>query len=153
MDWLNKYADIWVNMVYEYVKISFGLLIKPKSTFKELCENTEGSLISPSLYFVINILIMQIVAFVISKVANKTSISSIMPSSGMFVLPVLGEVGASYVFGLIGFHIGAAIVLLVLTKVIKNSTENFVRIKNAVMYSSVITVVLGLLDFVITFLF
>lgn len=149
MDWLNKYADIWVNMVYEYVKTSFELLRKPKRAFRDLCENTEGRLISPSLYFVTNILIMQIVVFVSSKVANKTSLSSIVPSSGMFVLPVLGEVGASYIFGLIGFHIGAAIVLLTLTKLIKNSTKYFDRIKNAVMYSSVITMALGVLDFAI----
>ncbi len=57
-----------------------------------------------------------------------------------------------HIFNFLGYHIGAAIVLFVLICLIKNGKEYFDYVKNAVLYSSVITILLGFINVIIVML-
>lgn len=139
---LNKYITDWFMVIYEYITTSYYLVLKPRRTFRYLLNNRERLSISPGLYFFVNIFVIQIITFV----SNKTD-TQIIGSKEVFEMPFLGHVSASYIFNFIGFYVGACVVLFVFVHLVKNSLEYFDCISKVVLYSSLVTLLLYLLNF------
>ena len=80
--------------------------------------------------------------------------SGISSIGGYFEIPVVGSVDGIRILNFLGHYIGAVVVLLVLAKVVNDSTVWFLSLRNIVLYSSVcilfISVIERVLYYVVT---
>lgn len=151
--WLNKLTNELFDVLYEYIKISCELLWKPKLSIRKLCENKDVNLITPGLYFAINIFLIQLMGYIENHMSNMGG-SGISSIGGYFEIPVVGSVEGIRILNFLGHYIGAAVVLLVLAKVVNDSIVWFLPLRNIVLYSSVcilfISVIERVLYYVVT---
>ncbi len=151
--WLNRFTNEFFDVLYEYIKTSCELLWKPKLSIRKLCKNKDVNLITPGLYFTINIFLIQLMEYIENRMSNMGG-SGISSIGGYFEIPVVGSVEGIRILNFLGHYIGAAVVLLVLAKVVNDSTVWFLSLRNIVLYSSVcilfISVIERVLYYVVT---
>jgi len=94
---------------------------------------------------------MKMVSLVCEKISGSVGASLVFRKEEgiVFDLPVLGNVGVGSFFNFIGYYIGACIVLYVLAKLLKNSERYSSYVKNTVLYSSSIVLLLNALELII----
>lgn len=132
---ITRYTKVLFWTFIKYFILSYEVIFHPKKTMNFLWERRGNEIVSPYLFFFINVCLIQLISFITNKVATS-GLSGI--SGAIFTIPIIGSINATYFINMISYYTGACIVSFFFLYMIFNGKALFEKIIYVVVYSSVL---------------